>query len=170
MKRIITIILCIASTLIVLILVFFLYILYMTNYKKSTCDTSISPDGKYELILQAIGEPDWPFGSASGRLILKKGKDKISETDFELHDDGGSISSDCWKVTWYGEYVEVVLSGEEQYDEQFVLYFDGKKDSHQLTDIEESTVLGEKEIELFISRVNGYGMVDRLPGSFISRY
>ena len=30
---------------------------YITNYKKVTIDTSNSPDGKYELILQAVGEP-----------------------------------------------------------------------------------------------------------------
>ena len=33
---------------------------------------------KYELILEAVGEAEWPFGSASGRLILKEGKNKIS--------------------------------------------------------------------------------------------
>ena len=43
-------------------------------------------------------------------------KDKISQTDFELHNDGGSITSSCWKVTWYEDYVEVILSGEEQDD------------------------------------------------------
>ena len=31
---------------------------YITNYKKVTIDTSNSPDGKYELTLQAVGEPD----------------------------------------------------------------------------------------------------------------
>ena len=56
------------------------------------------------------------FGSASGRLVLMESKDKISQTDFELHNDGGSITSSCWKVTWYEDYVEVILSGEEQDD------------------------------------------------------
>ena len=32
-------------------------------------------------------------------------------------------SSSCWKVTWYDKYVEVILSGEEQSDEQVLLYF-----------------------------------------------
>ena len=36
------------------------------------------PDGTYELVLKAIGEADWPFGSASGRLILYEGKSRIS--------------------------------------------------------------------------------------------
>ena len=50
---------------------------YETDYKKTICDTAISPDKKYELILEAVGEAEWPFGSASGRLILKEGKNKI---------------------------------------------------------------------------------------------
>lgn len=87
------------------------------------------------MILQAVGEPEWPFGSASGRLVLKEGEDKISQTDFELHNDGASISSSCWKVTWHEDYVEIILSGEEQFDEQVILYFDGTKEIQQLTDV-----------------------------------
>ena len=106
--------LCIMGSLIALFVVFWCCISYTVNYKKITCDTSVSPDKKYEVILQAVGEPEWPFGSASGRLVLKEGEDKISQTDFELHNDGASISSSCWKVTWHEDYVEIILSGEDQ--------------------------------------------------------
>ena len=116
MKKFLKIMLCIMGSLLAVIVVFGFCISYTVNYKKTTCDTSVSPDGKYELTLQAVGEPDWPFGSASGRLVLMESKDKISQTDFELHNDGGSITSSCWKVTWYEDYVEVILSGEEQDD------------------------------------------------------
>ena len=40
------------------------------DHRKTIRDTSVSPDGKYELTLIEIGEPVWPFGSASGRLTL----------------------------------------------------------------------------------------------------
>lgn len=136
MKKFLKVILCFIGAIALIGLIFGLCISYVTNYKKTTCDSSISSDGKYELILQAVGEPEWPFGTASGRLILKESKDKISQTDFELRNDGGSISSSCWEVTWYEDYVAVILSGEEQSDEQFILYFDGKTDSQQLTDTE----------------------------------
>lgn len=142
MKIFLKIILCIVGSLIALIVVFWFYISYMVNYKKTTCDISVSPDGKYELMLQAVGEPDWPFGSASGRLVLKEGNDKISQTNFELYNDGGSIHSSCWEVTWYEDYVEVILSGDEQFDEQITLYFDGTKDIRQLTDTEENYITG----------------------------
>ena len=142
MKIFLKIILCIMGSLIALIVVFWFYISYTINYKKTTCDISVSPDGKYELMLQAVGEPDWPFGSASGRLVLKEGNDKISQTNFELYNDGGSIHSSCWEVTWYEDYVEVILSGDEQFDEQITLYFDGTKDIRQLTDTEENYITG----------------------------
>ena len=88
------------------------------------------------MLLQAVGEPDWPFGSASGRLVLKEGKTEISQTEFELKNDGGNISSNCWEVTWYENYVEVILSAEEQADEQFILYFNGETDIQQLSEKE----------------------------------
>ena len=40
---------------------------YAVDHRKTI---SVSPDGKYELTLIEIGEPVWPFGSASGRLTL----------------------------------------------------------------------------------------------------
>ena len=43
---------------------------YAVDHRKTIWDTSVSPDGKYELTLIEIGEPVWPFGSASGRLTL----------------------------------------------------------------------------------------------------
>jgi len=55
---------------------------------------------------------------------------------FELRNDGKSISSNCWKVTWYEDYVEGILSGEEQADEQILLYFNGVNERQQLTDEE----------------------------------
>ena len=75
-----------------------------------------------------------PFGSAFGRLVLYEDKSRISKADFELRDDGGSIRSSIWEVTWHEDSVEVILSGDAQFDEQIILYFDGKKERKQLTD------------------------------------
>ena len=138
---------------IALFVVVLLCILYETNYKKTICDTSVSLDKIYKLELLTIGEPDWPFGAASGRLILKEGQDKISQIDFELRNDGGIITSNCWKVTWYEDYVEVILSGEEQFDEQIILKFDGTKEIQQLTDIADIEVDYPSEEKLDESRV-----------------
>ncbi len=116
------------------IAVFWGSLVYVSDYKITKTDTSVSPDGTYELVLQAVGEADFPFGSASGRLVLYEGKSRISKADFELFDDGKSIHSSIWEVTWHEDSVEVILFGDEQFDEQIILYFDGKKEIKQLTD------------------------------------
>jgi len=115
---------------------------YVSDYKITNVDTSVSPDETYELVLQDVGEADFPFGSASGRLVLYEGKRRISKADFELFDDGGCIRSGIWEVTWHEDYVEVIISGDEQFDEQIILYFDGKKERKQLTDKDEYTEAG----------------------------
>lgn len=112
---------------------------YAVDHRKTIQDTSVSPDGKYELTLIEIGEPVWPFGSASGRLTLKEGDNQINQADFELKNDGCSIGSDCWTVAWMTDYVEVVLSGDEQFDEQILLYFDGSMKRQTLDNKAEST-------------------------------
>lgn len=71
MKKFLKIMLCIMGSLLAVIVAFWFSISYTVNYKKITCDTSVSPDKKYEVVLQAVGEPEWAFGSASGRLVLK---------------------------------------------------------------------------------------------------
>ena len=78
MKKYFKVIICFIGLVCAMILILGISFSYITNYKKVTIDTSNSPDGKYELTLQAVGEPGWPFGSASGQLVLKEGKEKVS--------------------------------------------------------------------------------------------
>lgn len=140
MKKIMKFVLGFVAAAFIIIAVFWGSFAYVSNYKITKADTSVSPDGTYELVLQAVGEADFPFGSASGRLVLYEGKSRISQVDFELFDDGGCIRSSIWKVTWHEDSVEVILSGDEQFDEQIVLFFDGKKERKQLTDEEPAKV------------------------------
>lgn len=176
MKKYFKVIICFIGLVCAMILILGISFSYITNYKKVTIDTSNSLDGKYELTLQAVGEPEWPFGSASGRLVLKEGEDKISQTDFELHNDGASISSSCWKVTWHEDYVEIILSGEEQFDEQVILYFDGTKEIQQLTDVadieveypsgerlDESRVITEQSLDVELNDWGEVQFVSYLP-------
>lgn len=94
-------------------------------------DTSVSSDGEYSLTMQAVGEPLF-FGPADGQFILKKGEKRISKVKFSLRDDGGNISQDTWHVTWKKNQVEIIIYGEEQNDEQFLLFFDGKYKINEL--------------------------------------
>ena len=81
--------------------------------------------------MQAVGEPLF-FGPADGQFILKKGEKRISKVKFSLRDDGGNISQDTWHVTWKKNQVEIIICGEEQNDEQFLLFFDGKYKINEL--------------------------------------
>lgn len=141
------VVVCIIGVVIALLLMPAGYLHYEMNSKKTIRDTTISPDKVYELTLIEIGEPTWPFGSASGRLVLKEGYTIISQTDFELRNDGCSIGSNDWAVTWNEDYVEVILSGEEQFDEQIVLYYDGTSQRQSLT-LETGTTVTQPEVEI----------------------
>lgn len=80
--------------------------LYITRYKTSEIDTARSENGKYEAVLQAVGEPGWPFGSAPGRLVLKEEGETISKTDIEIANDGGVESRQL--TTYYGREIDSV--------------------------------------------------------------
>ena len=44
---------------------------YTTKYKIHEIADSTSKDGKYVLLFQQVGDPDWPFGHTHARLVLK---------------------------------------------------------------------------------------------------
>ena len=134
MKKIMKLISGFVAAVFIIIAVIWGSFVYRSDYKITEADTSVSPDGTYELVLQAVGEADFPFGPASGQLILKEGKNEIVKAEFELFDDGRNIRSSIWEVSWHEDCAKVILSGEEQIDEQIILYFDGRKEVKQLTD------------------------------------
>ena len=105
---------------------------YITKYKIHEVAYSTSEDGKYVLLFQQVGDPDWPFGYTHARLILKDEDGTIASYRFDVANDGGAVQSDSWQVIWKNFCVEAVISGEEQRDTRYILYFDGKTDSVQL--------------------------------------
>lgn len=100
-------------------------ITYVVNYKIREIDIAVSPDGKYELILQQVGDPDWPFGSTHARVVLKEGDKIIKKYRFDVHNDGANISDNSWIVTWYDSSVVWITYGEEQPDQSYRICFDG---------------------------------------------
>lgn len=100
--------------------------IYVTTYKVETVDMDQSPDGNYKLILESVGEPEWPFGRASGRLVLSSNGKVISKTDIKIPKDGNALCEGDLVATWYEKYVEVFLYTFEQEDKIVILYYDGK--------------------------------------------
>ncbi len=117
---------------VILLVVILIVVLVIDSHRVRTVDKQQSIDGAYELKFQSVGAPEWPYGPISGRLVLKKGRSIISKTSFEIFNDGTYFTEDDWSVTWYDDYVEVILSGEEQYDERIILYFDGQVEREEL--------------------------------------
>jgi hypothetical protein len=99
-------------------------LVYEVNYAVSTVDTSTSPDGRYTLELQAVGEPMF-FSSADARLVLKLGRYEVSCVDTEIADDGAPVRPTSWQVSWEDTGAEVRLKGSEQSDELVAMGFDG---------------------------------------------
>lgn len=99
--------------------------IYITRYKVSDIDSDISADGGHEVIFQAIGEPDWPFGYSHARLALKDKNGIILKYKIKVANDGGTLYPDNWNVSWQDDCVQIVICGEEQGDELYTLYFNG---------------------------------------------
>ena len=57
---------------------------------------------------------------------------RIAKYSFDVANDGANVRSDSWQVAWKENCIEAVISGEEQSDIRYILYFDGKTDSVQL--------------------------------------
>ena len=54
MKTIIKFVLGFVAAIVIIIAVFWGNFVYVSNYKITEADTSVSPDGTYELVLQAV--------------------------------------------------------------------------------------------------------------------
>jgi hypothetical protein len=111
---------------------------YTTRYRINHVDSSISPDGQYEVLLQQIGDPEWPFGPTHARLVLNGESQKISQYNFVVLNDGGCLIQEDWSVIWEETCVKITISGKEQPDKLITLYFNGKTESQQI-----DTPLGE---------------------------
>ena len=109
------------------------YVRYKTRYEAEQISTSTSPDGDYELVIYSVGEPDFPFGAAHGRLVLKGKEKTVAYRSFEVANDGARFHDSNLETTWYGDRVEVVVSGSEQRDELVTLHFNGQTSSRRLT-------------------------------------
>lgn len=111
---------------------------YTTRYKIHEIAYSTSEDRKYVVLFQQVGDPDWPFGHTHARLVLKDEAGTVAKYPFDVANDGANVTSNSWQVTWKDDCVVVVISGEEQPDCEYILYYDGKTDFLQL-----DTPLGE---------------------------
>ena len=99
MKKFLKIMLCIMGSFLAVIVAFWFCISYTVNYKKTTCDTSVSPDGKHVIYLTfAKGELEpnehLPNMYVSLGMMDYDGQNKKKLLD--LFGGQGSINVNSW--------------------------------------------------------------------------
>lgn len=102
--------------------------LYVTRFKYTEIDTQTSPDGRCRLILQMKGEPEWPFGSAYGRIIVSYDEKVTGKIPFEIRNDGATLGKGNWKLAWGLAGVQVTLMGSEQEEKTVEILYDGAEE------------------------------------------
>lgn len=112
------------------VLVFAIFIglfIFETEYKLTDVGTEASPDGRYEISFQMIGEPAWPFGPTSVKITVcdTKNKRKIKEIKTSISDDGAVLHQSNWSVEWKEKLVLITLKGSEQEDCVYEVDLDG---------------------------------------------
>lgn len=133
MNKIAKYVVIIAGILVMVVLLPLGYVRYKTRYETEQISTSTSPDGDYEIVIYSVGDPDFPFGAAHGRLVLKCKEKTVAYRSFEVANDGARFYDGDLETTWHGDRVEVVVSGSEQRDELVTLRFNGQTSGRRLT-------------------------------------
>ncbi len=92
--------------------------IYKTEHKLSDKGTELSPDGRFAVVFQMVGVPDWPFGSTHVKVTVKEtaSNETVEIIDTYVEDDGAALSQDNWYVIWQSGSVEITLKGSEQED------------------------------------------------------
>lgn len=76
------------------------------------------------VLTQSVGDPDWPFGHSHARITLKQDDKTIEQFKLAVANDGGVLHPENWHVSWDDTCVIITISGEEQDDALYTLYYD----------------------------------------------
>ncbi len=127
---------------------------YVTNYRYTDIDMQASPDGRCQLTLQMRGEPEWPFGSTYGRIIVTYDNKIINKPEFEICDDGAMLREENWNIVWGVAGAQVTLTGSEQDTQTIQIMYDG---TEEFTGYSEEQITAEMEKRYGSIRICGRG-------------
>ena len=123
-----------------------LSILHTTRWKLTDIGIETSPDGRYSILFQEKGEPDWPFGKSHARITVYDGKQVIKKFDEDVADDGGRFQKSNYFVDWLSTGVVITFHGSEQHDQEVIVMYDGSDHSDTLLkEIEITEIASEHE-------------------------
>lgn len=161
-KKAVRIALTIICTFAGILLIFWLIIKYEMSWKITNVGLEESPDGRYSVIFQSVGEADWPFGYSHAKVTVKDG-DRIIETFREdIADDGGQFRPENYSVEWMKYGVVITFSGSEQPDRETEIFYDGRDSFAGYTDEEIEDILKDRydinKVEKITKDKNGYAI------------
>jgi len=126
MKKVVKTIACIVGVFLFVALVFFLCLKYKISWKITDIGTEQSPDGRYSVVFQAVGEADWPFGASHAKVTFKDGDSVVASFRQDIHDDGGQFYPGNYSVEWMESEVIITFKGSEQPDVAVEVFYDGR--------------------------------------------
>lgn len=136
MKKIEKLPLLIAAILIGLVLLMLISFWYVTGFRHTDIDTQTSPDGRCQLTLQMEGEPEWPFGSTDGRIIVSYDDKVIKKIKFMVQDDGSLLTKGNWEIAWGVAGVQITLKGSEQENQVLQVMYDGTEEFYGYSEMQ----------------------------------
>lgn len=104
-------------------------LVYITKYRLTEVGVETSYNGKHEVVFYEKGEPQFPFGSTTVRVVVREvDGETIEDFTTTINDDGAILHESNWKVDWYPGGLDITLKGSEQEDRVYPVYY-GTEDS-----------------------------------------
>lgn len=106
-----------AVIILIVLLSFYFWYGYETNYKITFIERVESQDGRTAVIFQMLGEPgrssfdktDYSKERTKGRVIAERDGEEIDRQDFTVRSRGEAPTGENWEVEFYPGGVEIVL-------------------------------------------------------------
>lgn len=155
-----------AAVILAILLVFALALLlwfkYMVSWRLTDVGSETSPDGRYRLRFQAVGEADFPFGPSHAKVTLYDGREKLQSFREDISDDGGAFRPENYSVEWMPYGVVITFSGSEQPDREVEIFFDGREAFEGYSDEEIAAILKDRysieNVERITRESGGYSI------------
>lgn len=159
-KKIFKIIACITASVLLILLVLCLGLKYQMSWKITNVGMEQSPDGRYSVVFQAVGEADWPFGASHAKVTVKNEDRIVDSFRQDIYDDGGQFRPANYSVEWMKYGVIITFMGSEQPDREVEVFYDGRDSFEGYSDEEIKDILSERysiyNVEKITKDADGY--------------
>ncbi len=161
-KKAVKIIVVTTASVVMVLLVLFLGLKYEMSWKITNVGLEKSPDERYSVLFQAVGEADWPFGASHAKVTVKDGDEIISSFREDISDDGGQFRPANYSVEWMKYGTVITFMGSEQPDREVEVFYDGRDSFAGYSDEEIEDILKDRygihHVEEISKEKDGYAI------------